>query len=1082
MGDKGRICGGNYDTERAQCLLQSEAEPNYSLSPTLRSTITHDNLGPDSGLKGVVRANAYGNLSRKGTYSGLIEASQDFSDPTAATEASPIDLQMCWDPAESMSICGEYSEIPFAYEKSEQGSLTASAKVGENWQTHAGLGVTDAFFNENAFTAEETALFNAGVDLQGRPYGKHSLLGVEYYRRSADFENLFHDGSHALALKGITGTPFQGGDLFLSGYGALSSEDPLTFRGRTEWLGKLGDFSARFALTGARERLIFQERFLNSLGGEVNFSTSLLHPELRVGLGLKGTALKRAEHEATGHAESFSPYTSYKDIVTFRGDFRNASPPIGGHLKEIGAAIETGEDFLPGGIEGITLFLKNRQSVWEDPLFEKPKIGNITEAGGEYCIGDGEWCFGSTIRRETREGFPLPTGEDSRSYWMATARFQDQPGGSRRLNSQLASVLAARGVSPTTGYYPKSHYASPPLLFRGRRPLFRPSPLPGGVWPFQAEGGLPPRADFVAENFNEGTWYGKAHAQISSLRNVFKTGQKPDPSNPSQTIAANPEEIAEAKRAFDDWRGPGHADALKKLLAQGRDGVCGTCHGTDLPGEMAVNEWLEKGDITLEAAVSKNLVRIDPDDPENPILLPNPWYSPEEAEASDDYTEPEQFILSGKVRCQIEGCHAVEHDRFLKHIYDLPGGRHHGADAMDQIFSFQAADGAVRSAVICSACHILPGSHVINPTIAGMTSSNPFLECDRCHEEKGPMNHAPGRNWKPLPATDGTLFLSASGARFGSGGLHGKQFEKESAERGEGNTSCRSCHDAKQFCLDCHSKRGPESHVPDADHKTWGPTPWAPIPFDAKTKNFTAGILGVRDGGRHGPAFRREIGERGDEDKVSCNACHEAATFCSSCHSRVNTHGETEMDRALWGRGGRHKWYAPKLVMGAKWMQANKDAGTNCYTCHIPEDNCFNCHSGKQTTGMLFHDGQRNRHQADLDTGDLNCNSCHTDQMGSHLFRFENQADGACQECHRETITGFERSEAPHVADWGSLRPGHQTRHGEEFCNRGGDYCATCHGTETMRQRQNYSGPLDCNNQTCHSGGGVPSCNGKGGK
>lgn len=944
MTDVDKICRGTYDASLGQCLAEEASVQDFSWGA--QGGETWDDIAKDQETEFFLRTHFYGGYSNF-DFSGLLEGKRNIRDGAVENEEGPVDLQVCWsDKGNQQSVCSEFSSLPTPYLVNR--SVGARYQiVGKNVGAHTSAAWSSARFFDPILPGQlSSAAFSGGVNVHGHPGEGFGLVGAEYFLTCGPETGLC-DGNalKKFFLQGLTVYPlFAPAKLILSADTLFSpqrdSKEPAAIRFRGAWSAENISVGLHFR----RQAPLFETEPIDRWTPFVKKEFSL-GSRWRTGIEVSGSPLLvREDINGSGWDLSIAPHLTIDSVSHIRGYYTHAIPPTGGKMQEMGGLIET-SDNLP--IAGLRLFVGFSEFFWEDPLFQLPRSGYNTQGGGTYCLGS--WCLDVTGQYNQRgEGDPFPSGDWGRSHIMANLRYQDPPGRASNLSPIAARRLAAYGVRTSSASYPMPHYASP-------RVLFSPSPV-GGVWPFN----LPQRKP-GPESFNTSGWYNTLHTNVLGLRE----------SNPA---------------AVEVWIKKGHGNALKALLAQGIDGVCYMCH-VDKYGTAALQEWIDS------RAISKEMLREG--------QIPNPWYSEEKAERASekgsDYLQPEYLTMAAEVRCQ--KCHDTNHTGYLKHILSLPGGRHHGMDALKQDFQYVDNEGKTSKGLYCFGCHSGPGSD-INRDFQGTLSSQPLLSCNHCHQEYGPVNHA-SPSWGPSLSKE-ALEIEQTIRWVINGGEHGKTYLKESKERGINNVSCRSCHEQ---------------------------------------------------------------------------------TFCTDCHSRMNTHGKTEAQRRAWGRGGDHSYSGVALAQGAVFVKTNQERGNNCWVCHESQQNCYDsCHSGKRVTGHHFHGaGMINRHQAELDTASLRCNSCHQEKRGIQIFQTSNNAT-SCGECHAEAIAGNPRPNPPHPVGWANIRLGQRTMHGEAVCDRGSPgVCFQCHSSNENR---NPDGPLSCFNSTCHGDlkgekYNIPACNKK---
>lgn len=278
--------------------------------------------------------------------------------------------------------------------------------------------------------------------------------------------------------------------------------------------------------------------------------------------------------------------------------------------------------------------------------------------------------------------------------------------------------------------------------------------------------------------------------------------------------------------------------------------------------------------------------------------------------------------------------------------------------------------------VTCVACHGLEDAH---REVYGE-------KCDRCHT--------------PAKWADATFDHSKTG--FALVGRHGA-------------LQCKTCHTPAMTtaklasgCIDCH--RADDIHKGvngPACRDCHGETSWKTVRFD-HNKDTKFALRGA-----HKTLACTDCHIRNAHKvklKTTCISCHndddphkaQLGTACASCHGQTNWHDNLRFDHdlAAFPLLGLHR-AAP--CEACHLTAAFKDAGTDCVSCHGPDDihkgamgkECALCHN---PNGWAFWQFDHNTQTKFALTGaheGLNCKACHREDSDK-----PSQIATACVSCH----------------------------------------------------------------------------------
>lgn len=158
---------------------------------------------------------------------------------------------------------------------------------------------------------------------------------------------------------------------------------------------------------------------------------------------------------------------------------------------------------------------------------------------------------------------------------------------------------------------------------------------------------------------------------------------------------------------------------------------------------------------------------------------------------------------------------------------------------------------------------------------------------------------------------------------------------------GKAGNNCSQCHQQK-WCLDCHQGGGTGD---DLSKGSFG--------RDYKPKN-------------HRSDFIRIHPIKAQDNQQQCYRCHEAKSFCNSCHSRFPKGSLRIKSHLRSGDGQTFMWSSEHAIEARRNLQS-------CQTCHADGDVCLQCHSATRGTKV-------NPHPRGFKTSNRNnktCRVCH---------------------------------------------------------------------------------------------------------
>ncbi|RQW78385.1 MAG: cytochrome C [Geobacter sp.] len=131
--------------------------------------------------------------------------------------------------------------------------------------------------------------------------------------------------------------------------------------------------------------------------------------------------------------------------------------------------------------------------------------------------------------------------------------------------------------------------------------------------------------------------------------------------------------------------------------------------------------------------------------------------------------------------------------------------------------------------------------------------------------------------------------------------------------------NCNQCHQQK-WCLDCHQGGGTGD---DLGQSNFG--------RDYKPKSHRSDFISIHP-------------IKALDNPQQCYRCHEAGSFCNSCHSRFPKGSLRIKSHLMLGTNGQTVNWA----IGEHATEARRNL-QSCQTCHPEGDVCIKCHSSGKT-------------------------------------------------------------------------------------------------------------------------------------
>lgn len=129
-------------------------------------------------------------------------------------------------------------------------------------------------------------------------------------------------------------------------------------------------------------------------------------------------------------------------------------------------------------------------------------------------------------------------------------------------------------------------------------------------------------------------------------------------------------------------------------------------------------------------------------------------------------------------------------------------------------------------------------------------------------------------------------------------------------------SNCSQCHEQK-WCLDCHKGGGTGDDLTQSNSGR-----------DYKPKSHRSDFISIHP-------------IKALDNPQQCYRCHDAVSFCNSCHSRF-PRGNMRIKSHLMGAGPSPSTWA----IGEHSTEARRNL-QSCQTCHPEGDVCLQCHSAK---------------------------------------------------------------------------------------------------------------------------------------
>jgi len=153
--------------------------------------------------------------------------------------------------------------------------------------------------------------------------------------------------------------------------------------------------------------------------------------------------------------------------------------------------------------------------------------------------------------------------------------------------------------------------------------------------------------------------------------------------------------------------------------------------------------------------------------------------------------------------------------------------------------------------------------------------------------------------------------------------------------------NCNQCHEHK-WCLDCHQGGGTGD---DLARENFG--------HDYKPKSHRSDFINIHP-------------MKAQDNPQQCYRCHEAKSFCNSCHSRFPKGSLRIKSHLRSGDSQTYMWSSEHATEARRNLQS-------CQTCHADGDVCLQCHSASSGAKI-------NPHPRGFKTGNRNnktCRVCH---------------------------------------------------------------------------------------------------------
>ncbi len=130
---------------------------------------------------------------------------------------------------------------------------------------------------------------------------------------------------------------------------------------------------------------------------------------------------------------------------------------------------------------------------------------------------------------------------------------------------------------------------------------------------------------------------------------------------------------------------------------------------------------------------------------------------------------------------------------------------------------------------------------------------------------------------------------------------------------GKAGKNCNECHD-QSWCLDCHQGGG------NGDDLTKGNSG-----RDYKPKSHRSDFISIHP-------------MKAQDNPQQCYRCHDAKSYCNSCHSRFPKGSLKIKSHNPLGNVGQKYWSIDHSTEARRNLQS-------CQTCHPEGDVCIQCHS-----------------------------------------------------------------------------------------------------------------------------------------
>ncbi len=140
---------------------------------------------------------------------------------------------------------------------------------------------------------------------------------------------------------------------------------------------------------------------------------------------------------------------------------------------------------------------------------------------------------------------------------------------------------------------------------------------------------------------------------------------------------------------------------------------------------------------------------------------------------------------------------------------------------------------------------------------------------------------------------------------------------------GKAGNNCSQCHEQK-WCLDCHQGGG---NGDDLAKENFG--------RDSKPKSHRSDFISIHP-------------MKAQDNPQQCYRCHEAKSFCNSCHSRFPKGSLRIKSHLRSGETQSFIWSSEHASEARRNLQS-------CQACHADGDVCLQCHSATKGAKVSPH-------------------------------------------------------------------------------------------------------------------------------